>query len=181
MIDSVKIIMMFTMVAMMSMFTMVFFYEMGDTEILDPILNTTLTIEQQQNVSSALQTHASDLKTTYENIIIPYDLFFLSFWASTFIATIGISIRTRKMSPLSFLGGLFWGIIMLLLIVFFIDQVQSWFFTNIFDTVFSDTTVNKPIMDFYFSNLGIIAAVWMLILLLVNQIEFNFLGGRFEQ
>lgn len=173
----------FGMLALIAIFSVIFIYEVGRTEILDPILNATLTIEQQTNVSAALQTHAQDLKTDYDNLEIPYDIFFLALWTISFVSTVGLALKTRKTGVLTFLGSLFWGMMGLLLIIFFFDQVQTWFFTNIFDAVFNDITLDIPIMTYYFANIGWISAVWFLLLLLVNQIDLTvrFDRGRIEE
>ena len=72
----------------------------------------------------------------------------------------------------------------ILLIVFFLDQVQVWFFDNIFNPVFVDVVLDLPIFDYFFDNLGWITAVWFFILLFINKVEFDtitFRGGRLEE
>jgi hypothetical protein len=173
---------MFSMLAMMTMFSIVFIYEIGKTEILEPILNVTLQAEQQLNVSVAMQTHAQDVKNSYDNIDIPYDLFFLYLWISSIAASIALALKSKKKSLFSLLGGMFFGLMGLLLIVFFIDQVQVWFFVNIFNAVFSDITLSLPIMDYYFANIGWISAVWFMSLLFLRQVDLDLqIGRRSEQ
>lgn len=173
-------IIMFSMLAMMSIFSIVFIYEIGRTEILSVMTNVSLDIQIQENVSSAMQTHTQDLQNTYNNISIPYDLFFLYLFISTFVTSIMFAVRQRKQSTLEFFGGLFYGFMGLLLIVFFIDQVQDWFFTNIFYAVFNDITLDLPILTFYFDNIGWISALWFVVLLLINKVDFRLEEGRIE-
>jgi len=156
---------------------------MGKDVILEEVLNATITAEQILNVSPELQAHAISMKGTYDGIVIPYDLFFLYLWISSIVASVVLAIKTRKKSFLSFTGSLFIGIMGLLLIVFFMDQVQVWFFDNIFNPVFSDITLNLPIFDYYFANIGWISAIWFVLLLFLNQVELdiNIKGGRLEE
>ena len=174
-------IVMFAMLAMMTMFSIVFIYEIGRTEILDPILNVTLDIEQQLNVSAAMQTHAQDVKNSYDNIEIPYDLFFLYIWISAIAASIVLTLKSKKESVFSLFGNMFFGLMGLLLIVFFIDQVQVWFFVNIFNAVFSDITLSLPIMDYYFDNIGWITSIWFMLLLFLQQVDLDIRIGRRAQ
>ena len=176
------IIIMFAMLAMMTMFSIVFIYEIGRTEILAPILNVTLEVEQQLGVSTEMQTHAQDVKDSYDGIDIPYDLFFLYLWISSMAASIALALKSKKKSIFSLLGGMFFGLMGLLLIVFFIDQVQVWFFVNIFNAVFSDITLSLPIMDYYFANIGWISAIWFMFLLFLRQVDLDIqIGGRTQE
>ncbi len=176
------LIIMFSMLAMIGVFMMVFTYEIGRTEILEPILNTTLTVEQTLGVSQELQDHAIAVKASYDDINMPYDLFFLYLWISTIAATIVITLKSKKDSVFSFFGGLFITLMGLLLIVFFLDQVQEWFFLNIFNAVFSDISLNLPITDYYFNNIGWISAVWFILLLFLRQVDLDInVGGRVQE
>ncbi len=174
------IIVMFSMLAMMSIFSIVFIYEIGRTEILSVITNVSLEIQIQENVSSAMQVHTQELEDLYGTIDIPYDLFFLYLFVSSFITSITLAVRQRKQSTLEFFGGLFYGFMGLLLIIFFVEQVADWFFENIFFAVFNDITLSLPILTFYFDNIGWISALWFVILLLVNKVDFRLEGGRVE-
>lgn len=178
----VYIILAFSMIAMMGMFSIVFIYEIGDSYILENIYNATITVEQSLNVSAALQTHALDLRNEYSGISLPYDLFFLFMLISAIVSTITISLKAKKEPPLSFFGSLFIGMMGIMLIIFIMDQVQSWFFEQLFYALFSDITLNLPIMTYYFDNFGWISGLWFILLLFINQIDvkFNF-RGRFEQ
>ncbi len=173
------IVIMFGMLTMMTMFYMIFIYEIGRTEILDTILNVTLQTEQLLNVSTELQDHAQAVKDQYDSIDIPYDLFFLYLWISSIAASIALALKARKKSIFSLFGGMFISLMGVLLIVFFLDQVQVWFFANIFNPVFSDITLNLPIMDYYFANVGWISAIWFLLLLFIQQVDLDIkIGGR---
>ncbi len=173
------IIIMFGMLTMMTIFNIIFFYEIGRTEILEPILNATLQAEISLNVSSQLQTHAQDVKDQYDSIDIPYDIFFLYLWISSIVASIMLALKAKKKSVFSFLGGMFFSIMGILLMIFFLDQVQVWFFANIFDPVFSDITLNLPIMDYYFDNIGWISGLWFILLLFLQQVDLDIqIGGR---
>ena len=176
------IIIMFSIVAMMGMFMMIFTYEIGRTEILQPILNVTLDVEQSLGISQELQTHAQDIKDSYDGIDMPYDLFFLYLWISSIAASIAITLKSKKDSVFSFFGSMFITLMGLLLIVFFIDQVQEWFFLNIFNAVFSDITLNLPMMDYYFSNIGWISSIWFILLLFLRQVDLDInVGGRVQE
>lgn len=181
-IEYTFIIVMFTFIALSGVFTMIFTKEIGSTEILDPILNATLTVEKDLNVSAAMQAHAIDLKQRYDNITIPYDLFFLGLWITAIWLSITAAIRARTESAYSFFGSLFIGMLFFLAVVFFVDQIQFWFFDQLFNPLFSDATLNIPIIDYYFNNLAWISALWFLILLFINKINLNVeLRGRVEQ
>lgn len=174
------IIVFFAIIGMMSIFTFVFIYEIGRTEILEPIHNITIFVEQSANVSAQMQTFTDDTFQAYEDLDIPYDIYFLAIWMSVIISSLKLALSTRKMNPFQFLGMVFWGLMGLLLVVFFVEQITSWFFDNFFYAIFNDITVEIPITDFFFDNLGIISAIWFLILLAVNQLEFSFSRGRVE-
>ncbi len=176
------VIVMFSIVAFMGMFMIIFTYEIGRTEILQPILNTTLQVEQSLGVSQQLQTHAIDVKNSYDSIELPYDLFFLYLWISAIATSIAITLKSKKDSVFTFFGGMFITLMGLLLIIFFVDQVQDWFFINIFNAVFSDITLSLPIMDYFFNNLGWISAVWFILLLFLRQVDLDInVGGRVQE
>ncbi len=176
------VIVMFGMLAMMTVFSIVFFYEIGKTEILAPILNVTLQTEQALNVSQQLQTHAQDVKDSYDAIELPYDMFFLYLWISSISVSIILALKARKKSVFTLLGGMFFSLMGILLIIFFFDQVQVWFFDNIFNPVFSDVTLNLPIMDYYFANIGWISAIWFILLLFIQQVDLDIrIGGRTQE
>ncbi len=176
------IIIMFALLAMIGIFMMVFTYEIGRTEILQPILNITLDIEQSLGVSQEMQDHAVAIKDSYDGLEIPYDLFFLYLWISSIAASIAITLKSKKDSVFSFFGGMFITLMGLLLIVFFVDQVQEWFFLNIFNAVFSDITLSLPIMDYYFNNIGWISSIWFILLLFLRQVDLDInVGGRVQE
>lgn len=178
----IYVIITFGVLAMMIMFSTIFIYQIGKEQILDEVLNATITAETQLNVSTALKNHANSLKNEYDNISLPYDLFFLFIWISSIVTSVTISLNARKKTFLSFSGSLFIGIMGLLLIVFFLDQFQVWFFENIFYAVLDDITLNLPIMTYYFNNIGWISAIWFVALLFLNQVEFELnLRGRLEE
>ena len=175
------IIVAFGMLAMMTIFSMVFIYEIGKSEIIAPIANISLEIHEDLNTNPQYPTVINNLVTKYNDLDFAYDLFFLAFWIASIVTTIGVAVKTRKTGVVGFLGGLFMGTMGLLLVMFFIDQIADWFFTNIFYAVFDDITLNLPIMTYYFDNIGWISAVWFLSLLLLNQLELKIDGGRTEE
>lgn len=178
----IYIIIMFAVLAMITMFSMIFIYEIGSDPILGIILNVTLEIEQTLNVSQQLQDHAQDVKDSYDAIDIPYDLFFLYLWVSSIAASIALALAARKKSIFSLMGGMFFTLMGVMLIVFFIDQFQVWFFANIFDPVFADITLNLPIFDYYFANFGWITGIWFMLLLFIQQVDLDIkLGGRVQE
>lgn len=176
------IVVMFGTLTMMIMFSIIFIYEIGRTDILEPILNATLEIEQTLNVSAALQTHAQDVKDSYDAIELPYDLFFLYLWIVSIATSIALALQAKKKSIFTLMGGMFFTLMGILLIIFFFDQFQIWFFANIFNPVFSDITLSLPIMDYYFANIGWISATWFLLLLFIQQVDLDIkIGGREQQ
>jgi hypothetical protein len=103
-------------------------------------------------------------------------------WISSIAASIVVTLKSKKDSVFSFFGGMFITLMGLLLIVFFTDQVQAWFFTNIFNAVFSDIVLSLPIMDYYFDNIGWISALWFIILLFLRQVDLDInVGGRAQE
>lgn len=178
----IYIVVMFGMLTMMTMFSMIFIYEIGSSDILEPILNVTLQVEQTLNVSAQMQTHAQDIKDSYDAIELPYDLFFLYLWVASIAASIALAVNARQKTIFSLMGGMFFTLMGVLLIIFFLDQVQVWFFANIFNPVFSDITLSLPIMDYYFANIGWITAIWFLMLLFLQQVDLDIrIGGRNQE
>lgn len=177
----IYVVVMFGVLTMMAMFSMIFIYEIGKSDILEPILNVTLQVEQTLNVSAQMQTHAQDVKDSYDAIDLPYDLFFLYIWISSIAASIALALQARKKSIFSLMGGMFFTLMGVLLIIFFLDQMQVWFFDNIFNPVFSDITLNLPMMDYYFANIGWITAIWFLLLLFLQQVDLDIRLGRREE
>lgn len=175
----IYIIVMFSVLSMMTMFIIIFIYEIGSSDILEPILNITLATEQSLNVSTQMQAHAQDIKDSYDAIELPYDIFFLYLWISSITGSIVLALKARKRSIFTLLGGMFITLMGVLLMIFFFDQFQVWFFENIFNPVFSDITLNLPIMDYYFDNIGWISALWFLVLLFIQQVDLDVkIGGR---
>ena len=171
------IIVFFSMVSLMGIFTSIFFYEIGKDTIISTLTNVTLTIQQDNNVSAQMQAHTQSLQDSYNAFIMPYDLMFIYLWVLAFIISVVATLKTKTESAFSFMTGIFFGIMGILLIVFFVDQIITWFFDEIFNPIFSDAVLDIPVTLFYFDNIGIISAIWFAILFLIRYIEIDF-GAR---
>jgi hypothetical protein len=92
---------------------------------------------------------------------------------SAFATTCGIALKSNRVPTFNFLGLVTFGIMGLLLIIFFVDQVIDYWLEEFFYTLFNDITTPTPFLNWFFGNVGVISIIWFAILLLLNQLQID--------
>jgi len=178
----VALIIGFGVVATVFMFLSLLVYDTGKDYVIDisadvgrDVLANYTELPAYQGVDTIDQ-----IQQDYDDFLIPYDIFFLLSFLVAFGSTVFISWQAQREGIFSFFGYIFIGSLLLLLITVFINDFNIWFQANLFDTVFADSNVSTPILDFYLSNMAIINLLWWLILVLVNNMDRNFISRSGE-
>lgn len=173
----------FAFVALIYIFSTVLIYETGKDFIIAGTADVGKDIFTNTSPNSQKIDAINDLQAEYNAFVFPYDLFFLAFWIATFSMTMQAAYRAKKEGVFSFFGFIFVGSLLMLLITSYISQVTTWFMDNLFNPVFSDSSVAIPIITFYFANMALINMVWWAILILVNVLDLSFISrtGRIEE
>lgn len=146
------------------------FYNLSDTEIIKPIHNVTSQIAQERT-SEEIQNSIDKAYTDYTELYIPFDLIMLGLIINTYAGLIYSSIKNQKESVFSFFGLLTFGSILFLFIIGISTQVQDWVIVELYLNVFEESSVATPLMDYFFSNVGLISFFMGVILLVINQID----------
>ena len=177
------IIIIFGVIALITMFGLIFVKEVGDQYLSEPLTDISLEILNNTNSPSDFSTTINNAEIAYNNIVIPYDLLFLIIWIMVLGGVFVTAYKVKKMPVYSWLGMLFIGSMMFLLITGFIAQFTDWFLDSFYNNLFSDIDLNTPIMDFYFENMSLINFVTFAIALLLNRIDVTLEmgGGRVEE
>jgi len=182
-INLLWIITIFGVVALIFMFGLIFIKEAGDQFLGTPLTNTALSVLNNspapQNFSNSINT----IQSTYDGIDLPYDLFFLIFWILESGGVFYLAYKVKKASIYSWIGMVFIGSMMFLLITGFVAQFTDWFIANFYDLLFSGINLSTPIMDFYFENMALINYLTFAIALFLNRIDVSIEmgGGRVEE
>jgi mannose/fructose/N-acetylgalactosamine-specific phosphotransferase system component IID len=178
---SLSIILFFAISSVIFIFSSVLIKETGTEYFISPVADIGRDILNDTNISQELGVNAvTRIENKWIEFNLPYDLFFLLFWISTFALTVTSAFQSRKQGIFSFFGFTFVGALLFLLITSYIGTFTDWFMTEIFYKIFADINLSIPILTFYLSNLGLINFIWLLILILLNIIDRNFISKTGE-
>lgn len=151
-------------------------------EIITPIHTTTSAVASN-TTSLAIQTHIDDSYQAYQDNTIPWDLVMFGLMINFYFGLIYSAIRSKKESSFTVFSMLTFGSIFLLLLISVSVDVQTWFLNELYIDVFEDLSVNTPIMDWLFQNMGMVSFIMAMLVLLVNQFDRlkTLMIGRFEE
>jgi len=177
------IITIFGVIALFFMFGLIFVKEAGDQYLSEPLTNIALNVLNTTSAPSNFSNTITNIQTTYNGINLPYDLFFLIFWIIESGGVFYLAYKVKKYPIYSWIGLVFIGSMMFLLITGFVAQFTDWFIANFYDLLFSSLNLNTPIMDFYFNNMALINYLTFAIALFLNRIDVSIEmgGGRVEE
>ena len=173
----------FSLMVILWLFSYNFLFQVGDENLITPLNNFTLDTANQTNVSAQMITHLSGLPDEYRSTDLQSDLYFVIFFASFLITALIIAAKARKEPPLSLFGTLTMGIMLYFLVVSYIETVKDWLIENLIVGVLSIDISNTFIINAYIQDMILINYAILLILIIVNQMDFSFVknsGGRIE-
>jgi len=157
--------------------------EAGDQYLANPLTNISLNVLNNSNAPASFSNTVDNLHTTYDGIEIPYDLIFLIFWIIESGMVFLMAYKVKKMPIYSWFGMVFIGSMMFLLITGFVAQFTDWFIESFYNNLFSDLSLNTPIMDFFFNYMALINYITFAVALFLNRIDVSIEmgGGRVEE
>jgi len=182
----------FTSVMILAVFGFIFlfmsnlFVGIGDTYILSTVESVSLDIINTTGISPTMETIVKNVRTDFATNVssFPYDLVFLSSIISLFVSNLIFSWKARKYGYFSFFGILSIGMIFFLSFLSVMEQVRTYLMNNYFYAIFGHPLLVTPLIDWFNSNFTLIALVWVMLMLLVNQFDRDLLNrnsGRFEE
>ena len=163
----------FSLASVIVFFLGIFIFQVGDELILTPIHNVTNSSGAVLGISSAIQTSMDADLTSYRNLNIPYDLFFLFSFISMFAFTIISSYKSREQSYISFFGMITLGLMGFLLLTSFIVVIKDWLILNLITSVLAFDLNTTPIFNYYVNNMGFLNFLWAVILIIINKLPFT--------
>ena len=177
------IIISFALVSISYFFLSVFIFEGGKTYLIEPTADIGRDIIEQNtdpSINSSYYAAITAKENEYSNFAFPFDLFFLLTWIIAYVGTVVTAFKVNKEGVFSFMGSLFVGSLLILLITVFVSDFTSWFLSEIFNKVFSDTVISMVIFNFYVANLGLINFIWWISIILINIIDRTFISRTGE-
>lgn len=175
-------ILIFGVIVLVLMFGIIFMKEAGDQYLGTPLKNIGENVLDNSNAPHEFSNTLDSIETNYNDLLLPYDIIFLIFWIFFSGSVFILAYQTSRLGIYHWVGMLFIGSLFFLLITGFVAQFTDWFITNFYNVLFSDVTLNTPIMDFYFSNMALINYLTFAICLFMNIIrKINIDDGRVEE
>lgn len=164
-----------------------FMVEIGDSYIMPTVHNVSLNYANQTNLSNTTIALINNARTDYTTTVttsVPYDLYYLIAIFSLFAANIISSIKTRKYGYFSFFGFVGVGLMFVVALIAFLEQVRLYLMNNFFYAIFGTPAISTPLIDWFNSNMPLVGFVWIVVMLLINQFDSDILNrnqGRFEE
>lgn len=175
-----QIIISFTFIALMFIFSVVLVQQIGEDYLLKETADIGVEILDDNTQLSTPQVKIREIEADWSNWNIPYDLFFLFVWIMFIVFTVKASFEANKEGIFSFFGYVFIGSLLLLLITSYVTTFGQWFLVEIFYNLFDDLTFSLPIFTFYMSNIGLINFIWWVSLITINLIDKRFISRTGE-
>jgi len=146
------------------------FNNLATTEIVAPIHDAVSDIAVDRT-SVEIQNHIDKAFTDYQENALPWDLIIFGLAINFYFFIIYSAIQTKKENPFIVFSMLTFGSIFLLLLISISMDVQAWILNEIYTPVFEDMAVDTPIMDWTFQNMGMIAFILAISIVLINQFD----------
>lgn len=156
---------------MFGMFGIIGLHQIGEQYIIEDISNTTQTIANDLNLSPVYAAKIAETEQNFKNVVLPYDLFFIMISIFAFGSAAVIAYKAEPLPKYNFLGVITIGLLIFMVIVFFINQFASYWINNFFYLIFDDFTQSTPYLDWFFANLSMILIIGFIVLLLLLQIK----------
>lgn len=174
-------IVIFSLFIFVFLFATVGFKQIMSENILQPVLDQTLLLNESFTIAPSIQSAQQNVVDGFNTQWFDYDLFFLVIFILAFSSTIFSAKQSQKLGLLSFFGMVSIGTWIFLFIVGVMTQLSDWLIFNLYTNLFDLTSINTPIIDFFLSNISFICFLWFIIILIVNQIDFQDIVRRVSQ
>lgn len=136
-------------------------------EVVDDLGNSSII---SNNTVSFLQQTGDD----YRNFNFHWDdIWFLSYIAF-FMSSLIVSYRVRKQNYFTFLGMLFYGVMVILFAITIFTTLTNWFKDNIMIAVLPSVSILLPKFYYYLDHIGIFSSIQIGLCLLINIVDFDF-------
>lgn len=160
------------------MFYSIFLYDIAQEEVIGPLTNITIDAGNITGISPQMIAAIRGYETSYGESEPAWDLFFMMTFGAFFIASMGISLMSRKESAIGFFGAITIGIMMFLLLFGFIDQITTFLFDTLIVGVLEFDLTTTPFLNFYFNNIEVLNIFWAFLLILINQFDIDIIGRK---
>ena len=171
--NSIGIIIIFSLFIFIFLFATVGYKQIFSENIIQPVLDVTLSLNQTLTIPASIQTAQQTVADGYNLPFFDYDLYFLVTFLLAFTSTIFSAQRAKKLGLMSFFGMVSIGSWIFLLIITIMTQLSDWLILNLYTNLFDLTGINTPIIDFFLSNISFICFLWFVVILIINQIDFQ--------
>ncbi|MDH4127274.1 MAG: hypothetical protein OEV44_00860 [Spirochaetota bacterium] len=171
--NTITTIIIFSLFIFIFLFATVGFKQIFSENIIQPVLDQTLALNKTFTIAPSIQAAQQSVKDSYDLDFFNYDLFFLVIFISMFIGTIFSAQQSKKLGLMSFFGMISVGTWIFLLIISIVTQISDWLVLNLYTNLFDLTSINTPIIDFFLANVSFICFLWFIIILIINQIDFQ--------
>ena len=161
------------MMLVIGIFMFIFLDQSVGQFLIEPLNSISVGIANEGQLGTGYNETLLTLKTSYDNRLIPYDFYFIFLFIIAFITTNFAAIQAKKQGTFSFFGYIFMLSMIFLFIMFFVTQFTDYFIENIFTPLFNDTTLDIPLITWFFRNISLIAFGWFMWLGLINQIDLK--------
>ena len=131
----------------------------------------------KQNVSDL--TYAGFLD--FQGLINFLDELWFGIYLLFFIGSIVLSYAASKLSDVTFMVTLFYGVMIAMFILSFYQTFTQWYTTNVLYPLLPNAVGFLPFFDFYLNNIGVITFVHVLLVLFANKINLNFASKKAKE
>lgn len=167
----ITVVLMFGFLAFFFLLATFGFKALFQDEILTPVTGMVVGIANQTSMSTTNIETLENMSAPYYLDFLNLDLLFLVFVIGMFIATLLAANKARKVGIYSFFGLVTIGSAAFLFILRFFERIRVWLFENVLYNVFNLEQFSTPIVNYFVNNIQWITLVWILLILIVNQLD----------
>jgi len=168
---TMKLIIGLPIIILIAMFMTIGLFQLGEDIFIEEVHNISVEAGQNAGINESYITTLNSLKTEFGENSPNFELLFALLLVIVFGSSVFVAIKSQPLPSISFLGSAVFGIAIMLLIIVFLDQFVQWYLNDFFYQIFD--RVDNILLDWYFDNISLISAIWMAILLFINQVDIE--------
>ena len=160
------IILIFGLLFSVMLFGFLFIKNLWGDYIIHPVSDEITKVNPDNSTNAEI----SKAVVWFDNWTFPFDYFFLFMWLGLLGGLVYLATQSVKLPAYDFTSFLFFGVLIIMFVFDYINQLTQWFYINFIGNVFTSDLIYFPIYNFYLQNHVSIVFVTILSLLLINQL-----------
>ena len=166
----------FSLISIIYIFISIFSFTAINDNLFYNLQNITESLEHDGIVTNGTSALTQTFGDDFRNFNLKTDDLWLIAYTVFIMNSLVLSYKVSRLNYFSFLGFLFYGMMFILLLLSIFTTTTDWFKDEILTAIIPSAYILVPKFYYYLDHIGIFSAIHLGLCLLINMVDFDFLG-----